>query len=161
MRQVIPSEARNSSAGTMWLAWLIAGTLDLSAAAIQTLIAGRDPLMMLKFIASGVFGTDAFAGGNGFAMAGALFHYVIALIWTVLFFLLYPRWKFLQKNIWLSGVVYGLLVWLVMNRIVLPLSNTPPIPFTIKGALISSAILILAIGIPLSLMARKYYNRVG
>lgn len=139
----------------MWLAWLVAGTLDLAAAAIQTHIAGRDPLMMLKFIASGVFGTDAFAGGSGFAVAGALFHYIIALIWTVLFFLLYPRWKFLQQNVWVTGVAYGLLVWLVMNRIVLPLSNTPPLPLTLKGALISSMILIAAIGMPLSWMARK------
>jgi hypothetical protein len=140
----------------MWQAWLIAGTLDLSAAVIQMLLAGRNPLMMLKFIASGVFGSEALAGGNGYAVMGVVFHYMIAGIWTVVFFFLYPQLRFLQKNVWLTAVLYGLFVWFVMTRIVLPLSDTPPLPFTLQGALISSAILIVAIGMPLSWIARKY-----
>ena len=63
--------------------------------------------------------------------------------------------RFLQKNVVLTGVLYGLFVWFVMNRIVLPLSNTPPLPFTVRGALISSAILIVAIGMPLSIIAKR------
>jgi hypothetical protein len=113
-------------------------------------------VMMLKFIASGVFGSAALTGGNGYAVLGVLFHYLIAWIWTWLFFLLYPQFRFLQKNVWITALTYGLFVWFVMNRIVLPLSNTPPIPFTIRGALISAAVLIVAIGMPLSLMARRY-----
>jgi len=156
MRQVDPSAAGNRRVRTMWLAWLIAGTLDLSAAAIQMLINDRDPLMMLKFIASGVFGPAALQGGNGYAALGVLFHYVIAGLWTWLFFFLYPQLRFLQKNVWATALLYGLFVWFVMNRIVLPLSNTPAIPFTIRGALISAAVLIVAIGMPLSFMARRY-----
>jgi hypothetical protein len=140
----------------MWLAWLVAGTLDITAAVIQTLINGRDPVMMLKFIASGVFGSASLSGGTGYAVMGLLFHYVIAGIWTWFFFFLYAQVKFLQKNVWLTAVTYGVFVWFVMNRIVLPLSNTPAIPFTVRGALISAAILIAAIGTPLSFMARRY-----
>ena len=140
----------------MWLAWLIVGTLDITAAVIQTLINGRDPIMMLKFIASGVFGLTALQGGSGYAVLGLLFHYLIAGIWTLLFFTIYPQLRFLQKNVWLTALTYGLFVWFVMNRIVLPLSNTPAIPFTLRGALISAAILIVAIGTPLSLMARRH-----
>ncbi|MGC3943612.1 MAG: hypothetical protein QM762_03585 [Chryseolinea sp.] len=156
MRQADTSPAGNSRVRTMWLAWLMVGTLDITAAVIQTLINGRNPLMMLKFIASGVFGSEALAGGNGYAVMGLLFHYIIAGIWTWLFFLLYPRLRFLQENVWVTTVVYGLFVWFVMNRIVLPLSNTPSIPFTVRGALISATILILAIGMPLALMARRH-----
>ncbi|MEJ1240855.1 hypothetical protein WBG78_22105 [Chryseolinea sp. T2] len=156
MRQAETSIAGNGRARTMWLAWLIVGTLDITAAVIQTLINGRNPLMMLKFIASGVFGSDALAGGNGYAVLGLLFHYMIAGIWTWLFFQLYPRLRFLQENVWVTTIVYGLFVWFVMNRIVLPLSNTPSIPFTVKGALISATILIFAIGMPLAMMARRH-----
>lgn len=156
MRQADASSADNSRVRTMWLAWLIVGTLDITAAVIQTLINGGNPLMMLKFIASGVFGPAAFAGGNGYAVMGLLFHYIIAGIWTWLFFLLYPRLRFLQENVWVTMIVYGLFVWFIMNRIVLPLSNTPPIPFTVRGALISATILILAIGMPLAMMARRH-----
>ena len=156
MRQADTSIAGNGRARTMWLAWLMVGTLDIMAAVIQTLINGRNPVMMLKFIASGIFGPAALAGGNGYAVLGLLFHYMIAGIWTWLFFQLYPRLRFLQENVWVTTIVYGLFVWFVMNRIVLPLSNTPPIPFTVKGALISATILIFAIGMPLALMARRH-----
>lgn len=157
MRQADPSAAGSRRReSTMWLAWLMAGTLDLAAAVIQMLINDRDPLMMLKFIASGVFGSSALQGGNGYAVLGILFHYVIAGIWTWLFFFFYPRLRFLQMNVWVTAFLYGLFVWFVMNRLVLPLSNTPPIPFTVRGALISAAVLVVAIGMPLSFMARRY-----
>lgn len=156
MRQVGPSAAGNRRVRAMWLAWLIVGTLDLSAAAVQMLINDRDPVMMLKFIASGVFGSAALTGGNGYAALGVLFHYIIAGIWTWLFFLLYPQISFLQKNVWITALLYGIFVWFAMNRIVLPLSNTPSIPFSVRGALISAAILTVAIGMPLSLMAKRY-----
>lgn len=143
----------------VWLAWLIAGTLDITAAVIQTLINGRNPLMMLKFIASGVFGIAALQGGNGYAILGLLFHYAIAGIWTWFFFLLYPRLEVLQKNILLTGILYGIFVWLAMNRIILPLSHTPPLPFDLRGAMISAAILIAAIGMPLAVMAKRVHSK--
>src|SRR5690348_4121092 len=121
MRQADPSAAGNRSVRTMWLAWLMAGTLDITAAVIQMLLNDRDPVMMLKFIASGVFGPAALGGGNGYAVLGLIFHYIIAGIWTWLFFMIYPQVRFLQKNVWVTAVVYGIFVWFVMNRIVLPL----------------------------------------
>lgn len=156
MRQVDTSSAGSRGGRTVWMAWLMVGTLDILAAVIQTLINGRNPLMMLKFIASGVFGSAALAGGNNYAVMGLLFHYLIAGIWTYFFFFLYPRLRFLQENVWITAVVYGLFVWFIMNRVVLPLSSTPSIPFTVRGALISATILILAIGMPLAFMARRY-----
>lgn len=155
MSQVNASGIDKRWTRAMWLAWLIAGTLDITAAVVQTLIYGRDPVMMLKFIASGVFGTEALQGGVIYAALGLLFHYIIAWIWTWLFFTLYARLAFMRINAWLTGVFYGIFVWFVMNRIVLPLSNTPSLPFTLKGALIAASILILAIGMPLSIVAKK------
>ena len=137
---------------------LIVGTLDIMAAAVQTLINGRDPIQMLKFIASGIFGTSAFMGGPAYAIYGLVFHYCIAAIWTTLFFLIYPKFGFLSRHKVLTGVGYGLLVSIAMSRVVLPLSNAPTLPFTVKGAIISTAILIVAIGLPLSFLAGKFYD---
>ena len=141
------------------LAWLLVGTLDIAAATIQTLINGREPAKMLQFIASGVFGKQSFSGGTLFAFHGMMLHYCIALGWTVLFFMLYPRINFLAKNIVLTGICYGLLVWLIMNMIVIPLSDTPPLKFKLPQAVIGMMILIIAIGLPLSFMAKKYFSR--
>jgi len=137
-------------------ATLIVGTLDILAACVQTLINGRDPIQMLKFIASGIFGTSAFTGGPVYAIYGLFFHYCIAAIWTTLFFLIYPKVGFLSRHKILTGVSYGILVSIVMSGAVLPLSNAPGLAFTIKGAAISSAILIVAIGLPLTFLAGKF-----
>jgi len=49
-------------------------------------------------------------------------------------------------------------VWLIMNRIVVPLSRIPGGPFNLKNALIGLSIIIVAIGLPLSFMAYRYYK---
>jgi hypothetical protein len=141
-------------------AGLLVGTLDISAAIIQTLINKRDVIKLFQFIASGVFGVaQSFSGGLTFAFYGFVFHYFIAFSWTVLFFMAYPRLRFLSINKILSGVGYGLFVWLIMNKVILPLSNTPPIPFVLTKAILAAAILVVAIGLPLSFIANSYYSK--
>lgn len=122
----------NGAIGTILKTGLLAGTLDILCALIQFYIkTGKDPAIVLGFIASGVFGKTALTGGTLMAFAGLFFHFVIAFIWTIFFFLLYPKISFLSKNKFLSGFGYGFFIWIVMTRIVVPLSNTPKIPFNI------------------------------
>lgn len=137
-------------------AGLIAGTMDICAACIQYYLrTGKNPENVLRFVASGVFGKEALAGGHLYSAAGLLFHYLIAFSFTVFFFFIYPRLKFLSYNIFLSAVLYGVFTWTIMSRIVLPLSNTPPIPFTWSGAATAAGILIVCIGLPLSIIAKR------
>jgi uncharacterized membrane protein YagU involved in acid resistance len=148
----------NNLAVAIISAWLVVGTLDLASAIIQTLVMGGNPLGMLQYISSGIAGQDAFAGGIKYSLLGVLIHYAIAFSWTILFFLLYPGIKGLSTHKLLTGIAYGVIVWLVMNRVVVPLSKIPARPFNLKNALIGLGILVIAIGIPLSLMASKYYT---
>ena len=141
----------------IFMAGLVVGTLDLSAAMIQTIIMGREPLKLLQYISSGMFGPQAFEGGLIYAALGVFFHYFIAFSWTVIFFLIYPKIKFFAGNSVVTCIVYGLIVWLIMNRVVVPLSKIPSRPFNLNNALIGSGILIIAIGIPLSIMAHRFY----
>jgi len=137
-------------------AGLIAGTLDISAACIQYYIrTGKGPENVLKFVASGVFGKDAFTGGLLMSLCGLLFHFLIAFGFTTFFFFIYPRLKFLSFNFFLTAVLYGVFVWTVMNRIVLPLSNAPALPFTWTGAATAAGILIVCIGLPLAIIAKN------
>lgn len=142
------------------IAWagLLAGTLDILAAcgnfSIQT---GRDPSIVLKFVASGALGPDALAGGIPIALLGLLFHFIIAFSWTTLFFIIYPK---LPKGSWiLYGLIYGVVVWLLMNLVVIPLTKIQPRPFNWNSAIIGAIILMLAIGLPISYLARKYHSR--
>jgi len=141
------------------LAGLLVGTLDILAALTDYYIAThKDPTGVLRFIASGILGKTAFSGGTGTAILGLALHYIIAFIFTSFFFGIYPKIKWLAKNRVITGIVYGIFIWIIMTRIVLPLSNTPPIKFHIGKALKAVLILTIMIGLPLSFMAYNFFN---
>ncbi|PWT77145.1 MAG: hypothetical protein C5B59_04900 [Bacteroidetes bacterium] len=144
---------------TVTLAGLLVGTMDISAAIIQFLIqTGRSPARIFWFIASGILGRSAYTGGALTAIFGLALHYLIAFCFTFLFFLLYPRLAFLSKSIVVSGILYGAFIWVIMNLIVVPLSNAQKFGFSLTQSLIAAGILIVAIGIPLSIIAKRYYS---
>ena len=153
--------ARKSSHGfisAVMYCGLIIGTLDIIAAFSQSLLRGGDPVAMLKFIASGIFGPGAFKGGTVYAVIGLLFHYCIATIWALILFLVYPKISFNHRWV-LVGIGYGVFVWIVMNFAVLPLSNTPALPRVIGWTmLISILIIVIAIGLPAAYLAHRYYR---
>lgn len=139
---------------------LVVGTMDLVCAFIQTVLAGRSIIAMLQFIASGVFGPTIITRTFDFAaIAGLVFHYLIALIWTTVFFLVYPIVFTALKRTLIIGILYGVFVWLMMNKVVLPLSQTPPLKASLTGVLIGMSIIIIAIGLPLAYFARRFYQR--
>jgi len=139
---------------------LLVGLLDILAAfASVYLWYGSNPLSVLRFIASGVFGRAALSGGLPMAIWGCVFHFMIATTWTLLFFTIYPKVSLLSKNRIVSGVLFGILIWLVMNLVVLPLSGTPKMRLNLLRSMEGMAILIVMIGIPVSSHVHKYYSR--
>ena len=157
-----PSAARRPGwARAALLTGLLAGTLDITAACTQyVLMAHKSPVNVLHFVASGFFGPAAQAGGAGMALAGLAFHYLIAGTWAVVFYWLYPRLPWLRKlPPVLAGLGYGAVVWLVMNRLVVPSSRVPQRPFSLQSAAIGMGILMLCIGLPIALRAARHYGR--
>ena len=140
-------------------AGLLAGTLDIVCAMTHYYIrSGKNPANVLYFIASGVFDKAAFSGGAGMAMWGLFFHFFIAFSWAVIFFVLFPKVRFISENRIVSGLLYGALIWLIMTQAVVPLSLTPKIPFDLSQALIGIVILMAAVGLPVSILAGKHYS---
>lgn len=138
---------------------IVAGTLDgLAAALIYFLRTGKNPLAVYRFIASGIFGQEAISGGISMALLGIFFHYVIAISWTLLFFIVCLKLSILLKNWVVSGIAFGLVVWLSMNLVVLPLSRVPATTITLSGALIGISVLIVCIGLPIAFLAGRYYQ---
>ena len=131
---------------------LISGGADiLLAFANAWFRKGVSPERVLRFIASGYYGMEAaFSGGPRMILLGLFFHFSIAGFWVYLYFRLHPKRKFL--NPYLSGILYGALIWLVMNLVVLPFSNIPATTGNIVEDLIGALILIIAIGLPVALI---------
>ena len=96
-----------------------------------------------------------------------LFHYLISAAFCTFFFLLYPNFNGAIKNKYILALVFGLIIWIVSTFIILPLSNIPdikgvakyPNQLNLTAAIISFAGLSLCLGLPISLIANKYYRK--
>ena len=138
---------------TILLAWLLAGTLDITAAFVYYVgSSATGAERLLQGIASGVLGAAAFTGGAATAVLGLLLHYLIALIWTVVLFAAFRVVTPLRRHSVVTGIAYGVVVWLAMNLIVLPLSNVRQVPIRVGPAVTAVVILVLCIGLPMSLV---------
>ena len=148
---------------TVILTGLLVGTLDLTAAYIsQWIKTGAYAAGMLKYIAGGGLGLEtSMKGGNGVALLGLLFHYFIAMSFTVLFFVVFPRLKFLRYDKYLVGVLYAVFVALVVNQLILPLTPLPHKPFDLSNAVQGWFVLAIALGIPIAVRAYRFYGVEG
>lgn len=138
---------------------LIVGSLDALAAMISAYAQhGVTPDRVFRYVASGIFGKDAFSGGVPMALFGLLCHYVVALGWSALFLILFQRVKILRQNRYIIGVIYGLFVLFAMNLFVVPLSNVPnPKPGSV--ALTQVFIHIFIVGIPMVLLTHYFSKK--
>jgi hypothetical protein len=137
---------------------LVVGTLDILDALIYFgLRYGVAPIRIFHSIAAGLLGRDAArAGGLPTAFLGGFLHYFIAFSIVTAFVLASRKFPFLIRQPWLTGAIFGVLVYLFMNLVVLPLSalhSTPdlsPSVDLLNGVLIH----IFGIGVPTALFAR-------
>jgi hypothetical protein len=148
---------KNSPLKTILWLGLVTGTLDAAWAILLNLNLG--PEVIFRYIASGMFGKAAFAGGPEMVVAGVVFHYLIAYLFTTAFYVWYPAFLAGLKNKYIVAIIYGAFAWMVMNLAVIPLSKigtfpAHPLPI-IKGVLA----LIICIALPVALVADKNSKR--
>jgi uncharacterized membrane protein YagU involved in acid resistance len=140
---------------------LVVGTLDIvDAFVFFGLRSGTPPARILQSIASGWLGRAAYTGGAGAAALGAITHYFIAFGIVVTYFVASRRVAVLTRHPIACGIVYGVLVYLFMNRVVIPLSaigaaSWPVLPVLANGLLIHA----FGIGIPSAIFATLASNR--
>jgi uncharacterized membrane protein YagU involved in acid resistance len=136
---------------------LVAGTLDISAAFLTAwLRAGIGPVRLLQFVASGLIGAAAFTGGAKTAILGLALHFLIATVATVVFYLASRKWLILIERPVNFGLLYGIVVYLFMNFVVLPLSSVAPRPMTLTGFTIGILTIMFCIGLPIALIVRRF-----
>jgi hypothetical protein len=101
---------------------------------------------------------SSFRGGLATAALGAFFHFLIATTAAAVFYLASRKLKLLVKHAILSGLLYGVAVYVFMSYVVLPLSayhtkiELPPMSNLVTGI----AVHMFMVGLPISLMVRKY-----
>ena len=135
------------------LATLICGTLDILLAVFLTLQRGKDPTDMLRFAASGPF-PPATEWGTGGAILGLAVHFTLMAIMVGSFLVLVSQRPTLLDKPLLAGIAFGLITYVIMNLIVVPLrwpAAFPPKPLSIATQLFAHLVLV---ALPPVLIAR-------
>ena len=146
---------RRSVARPIILATLVCGTLDILFAVILTLMRGKDPAAMLRFVASGPFPQAMEWGASG-AVLGLAVHFALMAIMIVALVLLIKLKPQLLDTPWRTALAYGLLTYFVMNWAVVPLRFHTPLPpqaLSIATQLFAHVVLV---ALPATFIARRY-----
>ena len=149
----------NSKTKTILWSTFVVGILDATAAIIvYGIFYNYNPIQIYQFVSSAVLSNNAYNGGIPVALLGVAFHFFIAFVSSYLFIEFYPKLAVLRQNKIIVGLVYGLIIWAVMNLIVIPLTKIPASGFDTVSVL---AILwhMFVVGLPISIIAYKFYNK--
>ena len=85
-------------------------------------------------IASGLLGKATFQGGVSTELLGFVLHFTIAYSWTLVYFIISRRWTSLRRRVQspkgalIGGALFGIVMWLGMDLVVVPLSHARPTP---------------------------------
>lgn len=143
---------------------LLGGTaaagLDIGYAFTAWSLSGVGPEVVLRAIASGVLGAPAFSGGAPAAALGAVLHWMIALAMAAGYVLAGTRLRTLVRRPIMWGGLYGLALFFIMDRIVVPLSAAPTgRPLSLEMTLGQVAAHIFLVGLPIALAAGHFAGR--
>ena len=139
-------------------AGVIVGVLDISSAFVIWWQRGVGLQRGLQGIAAGLLGPQSYEGGMATAGLGLAFHFFVAFVVVSIFCLASRKIPFLIKQPLISGVFYGIGVYIVMYWLVLP-TAFPAFRHRLSNELLAVAIHICLIGLPTASIVRLYSQR--
>ena len=152
---------KRSAARAILTGGLIAGTLDITYACVFFGIRNHvSPIRIFQSVARGALGQNAFQGGLKSAALGLFFHFLIALIAAMVYFVLSRALRFMVTYAILSGILYGACVYFFMYGIVMRVSaiHSTTLPWSYPWQVLIPNLLIhiFGIGLPIALAVRRY-----
>ena len=156
-----PRPQSDAATGIKWLCIgaLVAGTFDITYAIVFSYLrSGVAPSRILQSVASGALGRAAYDGGTRTAALGLGFHFLNAFIITTIFFIVARSRPALVRTPIAVGAAYGLVVYLVMNYVVIPLSAIGVFPRPAMAVWATGVLVhMFLIGVPIALAARRAF----
>lgn len=140
---------------TIVSAGLIAGILDITSAFVIAEIKGMGSIRMLQGIASGLLGPQSFEGGMVTAGLGLSIHFLIAFTAATVFYLSSRQISFLTQHAVVSGLLYGIAVYVFMYWIVVPL-RFPTVLHSVSRDVTAVIIHMILIGLTIALVVRHF-----
>jgi hypothetical protein len=117
---------------------------------------GVAPARILQSVAAGLLGKDAASqGGAETAALGALLHLGIAIGMAAVYWCATRTWPSLRRRWIAAGLGFGLVAYLVMTFVVVPLSKAGPSAFWWPWVAASVFAHLCLVGLPLAWLARS------
>lgn len=138
---------------------VVVGTLDILFAILFWAPRGVAPARIFQSVAAGLYGRASFNGGTRTVVIGALLHYFIALCIVLVYWLASRRYDVLIRRPILCGSIYGVLVYVVMNYVVIPLSATQRSAFLLSWVVSSVLVHAFLVGVPSAVFAKAALRR--
>jgi uncharacterized membrane protein YagU involved in acid resistance len=139
---------------------LIAGTLDILYACIfWAAKADVPPSRIFQSVAAGLLGKASFEGGAATAALGLLLHYLIACTMSLAYYLVARRRPALVRRPVPMGALYGLLLYVIMNHVVVPLSAAGPGSKDPTWIALGIAVHAFLVGVPIAWFAARAVGR--
>jgi uncharacterized membrane protein YagU involved in acid resistance len=132
-----------------------AATIDIVYAFVRNAGFGKTPEWVLQSVASGFLGMGAFESGMPGAFLGLVSHYSILIIAAFVYLQAANRVPALRTQALACGAAFGVLVYLFMNFVVLPLSAFPfTLSYTPMRLVEGFASHAVFVGIPIAIAIR-------
>lgn len=147
---------RRSLLSAILVGGAVGGALDLLFAVVFAGYNGAGPVRVFQTIASGLLGNAALAGGPYVPVVGVACHFVLSWVWAALFAAAAWRFRALAHRPFLSGAVFGIVVYLCMRLVVLPLSAYPrPVTFPPLASVLDLLSHMFLFGIPIAVIVGR------
>jgi len=138
------------------LAGFMAGTLDATAAVV--LYSKQYTLHSMagsfRFISRGIFGSSVTPNGALYPVLGLILHYLIATVWAAIYILVFFR-VFKPGALWAKVILFGCLIWTIMNGFVLPITGLTMMKYDGWSIMESSAIILICVSLPICLIGER------
>lgn len=153
---IFTTEAQSIPVKAILVGGLTAGVMDLSFAFTFWALKGAAPVAVLRGIATGLLGPAA-RTGDAPVFLGLASHFLLSLLFAAAFVLAASRVAPLGRlSPWLAGPLYGVAVYFLMNRVVLPLSNFAVPAGGMPISLPDMAAHMFLFGLPIALAAHRW-----
>ena len=139
---------------------LTVGILDGLAACITAGLRGVTPDMVFHYIASALLGREtSYNGGTPTVLLGVFLHFCVAFGAAAGFYFVSRVIPAALKYVWISGPLYGVVVYFVMGNLIVPLTAAPKLQSTGRGMITGILIHMVCVGLPIALWARAGAKR--
>lgn len=135
------------------IAGIIGGILIDGFLYVMTAMPQHLPITVIwEYVASAAFGKAAYANPNS-AYLGFLMHFVVSMGWGCAFSYVAHSREQIAAHPYLSGIVFGAIVMVIMDVVTMAGGVMPPV--TLTGTLVSLVAYCAFFGLPVSLYVSR------